>query len=671
MASINASGETVIRFDPEITTETNTDNETVLKRSVSYQQAQPPRKSADTNRRQTHASVLGEEQFTLNWNDVGYHVEVKRRNPETKKKEKVSKTVLSGVTGCLKPGEFMCVLGTSGSGKTTMLNVLSGRHLNGDVTGRILCNDKKRQRSFRRKTAYVEQDDLMFAHLTVTETLVYTALLRLPRSMSRKEKIGRANEVIDQLGLADCRDTRIGNAMRRGVSGGERKRASIGIELITNPRILFLDEPTSGLDSYTAYHIMETIKTLTQHGRSVICSVHQPREKIFHLFDKIMLLSKGTTCYYGPQTGVRDFFTAAGHPCPPQENLADFLLDTCTIDVRNKEIMQSSVARVEALQHYYTQTTYAADTDRESKQFLACAEDVASHDQPVDHDSWNLTWAGEFSILISRAWKNVTREPRTTIIAFMQSFIMALVVGLIFWDIQDDQAGISNLKGLMFFIVLNNSFMALTGCIHLFHMEKQVFNRERNSGTYRVSAYFMAKTLSDLPTTMAPVVFHITILYFMVGMTDTAEAFFKTILIMLSTVICAQSFGLLISASTPTLQAAQILAPTVTIILMLFGGFYVQVDSLPDWLKWVEIFSFMQYSYGALFITQFEDRTFSCSKDTFCLATGAEVIEANGFDSADKGYWKDLGKVLALAVGFRILAYVSLRFAYRQRLKLD
>lgn len=134
---------------------------------------------------------------------------------------------------------------------------------------------------------------MQFANLTVTEMLTYTALLRLPRHLSRADKLQRAKEVLEQLGLNDCRHTRIGSEGRRGISGGERKRTSIAIELITNPRMLFLDEPSSGLDSYTAAHVLQTIKQLTAFGRTVICSIHQPRDKIFRLFDKMLLLAKG------------------------------------------------------------------------------------------------------------------------------------------------------------------------------------------------------------------------------------------------------------------------------------------------------------------------------------------------------------------------------------------
>lgn len=171
------------------------------------------------------------------------------------------------------------------------------------------------------------QDDVLYPHLTVTETLLYTALLRLPSTISRDEKASIAEAVMIELGLTACRDSIIGNSAKRGVSGGERKRVSIGQELLINPSLLFLDEPTSGLDSTTAGRIVLTLSNLTKGNRTVVMSIHQPSSGIFYMFQKVLLLSGGHPIYFGKASSAMDYIASVGYAPSVQMNPADFLLD--------------------------------------------------------------------------------------------------------------------------------------------------------------------------------------------------------------------------------------------------------------------------------------------------------------------------------------------------------
>lgn len=173
----------------------------------------------------------------------------------------------------------------------------------------------------------------MYTNLTVFETLMYSAKLRLPSSVSTAEKTRIVNEIIMQLGLNGCRNTRIGDRDNRGISGGERKRVSIGIELVTNPQVLFLDEPTSGLDAFNALNVMEIIKKLSvEQGKVVLMTIHQPRTDILELFDKIVLLSSGKTVFFGPLHDGLLHFSSLGYPLPEKTNPSDFFLDIITPD---------------------------------------------------------------------------------------------------------------------------------------------------------------------------------------------------------------------------------------------------------------------------------------------------------------------------------------------------
>lgn len=236
------------------------------------------------------------------------------------------KTILNGITGMVCPGEILAMLGPSGSGKTTLLTALGGR-LSRKLSGKITYNGQPISGHIRRQTGFVAQDDALYPHLTVFETLLFTALLRLPKSLTREEKVQHVEHVLAELGLTRCRNSMIGGPLFRGISGGEKKRVSIGQEMLINPSLLLLDEPTSGLDSTTAMRILTTIKQLASAGRTVITTIHQPSSRLYHMFDKLILLSEGCPIYYGPASAALEYFSSIGFSTTLTVNPADFLLD--------------------------------------------------------------------------------------------------------------------------------------------------------------------------------------------------------------------------------------------------------------------------------------------------------------------------------------------------------
>lgn len=237
--------------------------------------------------------------------------------------------MLNSVTGIVGPGEVMAMLGPSGSGKTTLLTALAGR-LAGKISGAITYNDHPFTSAIRRNTGFLSQDDVLYPHLTVHETLTYTALLRLPRSLTHNEKMEHVDVVITELGLSRCRNSPVGggSTLFRGISGGERKRVSIGQEMLINPSLLLLDEPTSGLDATTAQRIVAVLRSLARGGRTVVTTIHQPSSRLYRMFDKVLVLSDGHPIYSGHAGRVMEYLESIGFaPAFNFVNPADFLLD--------------------------------------------------------------------------------------------------------------------------------------------------------------------------------------------------------------------------------------------------------------------------------------------------------------------------------------------------------
>ncbi|WEW59685.1 FAD-dependent urate hydroxylase [Emydomyces testavorans] len=241
------------------------------------------------------------------------------------------KQILSGIRGIARPGQVTAIMGASGAGKTTFLDILARKNKRGIVQGNFYVNGEKvDDNEYRNVVGFVDQEDTMLPTLTVHETILTSALLRLPRDMSNIVKEQRVFEVEKQLGIYSIKDQIIGSAegKGRGISGGEKKRVSIACELVTSPSILFLDEPTSGLDAFNAYNVIECLVNLSKtYNRTVIFTIHQPRSNIVALFDQLILLAKGRTVYSGSFLGCQPYFNHIGYACPPGFNIADYLVD--------------------------------------------------------------------------------------------------------------------------------------------------------------------------------------------------------------------------------------------------------------------------------------------------------------------------------------------------------
>ncbi|ROV93387.1 hypothetical protein VMCG_08424 [Cytospora schulzeri] len=241
------------------------------------------------------------------------------------------KPILNSIRGVAHPGEVTAIMGASGAGKTTFLDILARKNKRGIVLGDFYVNGEKvTDADFKAVVGFVDQEDTMLPTLTVHETILNSALLRLPRDMTRAAKLQRVTEVEKQLGIYHIKDSLIGSeeGSGRGISGGEKRRVGIACELVTSPSILFLDEPTSGLDAYNAFNVIECLVTLAKDfKRTVIFTIHQPRSNIVALFDRLILLAQGRPVYSGPFAQCQDYFDHIGYPCPPGFNIADYLVD--------------------------------------------------------------------------------------------------------------------------------------------------------------------------------------------------------------------------------------------------------------------------------------------------------------------------------------------------------
>ncbi|CAG2164007.1 unnamed protein product [Oppiella nova] len=481
----------------------------------------------------------------ISWHNINVFSKKTRRIPLPfrKDKDKPSVHILKNVSGQAKSGQLLAIMGSSGAGKTTLNNVLTQRNLSEvDVQGSVKLNGKiVDSNDMKSLSAYVQQEDIFIGNLTVGEHMRFQSRVRMDQSMSQEVRESRVKQVLQELGLTKCMNTKIGAPDgEKGISGGEKKRLAVASELLTNPSILFCDEPTSGLDSYMALNVVEVLRDMAQTGRTIVCTIHQPSSEVFALFTQLLLMADGRF--------------------------------------------------------------------------------------------WALLW---------RAALAAIREPMLTTVRLGQTVILAVVFGLIYWQLDVNQAGIMDINGALFLLIANITFQNIFGVVTTFCIELPVFLREHNNGMYRVSAYFLSKILAELPSFMFNPLLYVSIFYWMVGLNSGIKEFCICVAICLLVADTACSFGYLVSCMSSGITMALTIAPTIIMPMMIFGGFFLNNDSIPVYFVWFKYISWFYYGNEALSINQWKsidhiDCEFKMPTNqtimTPCTPNGKVVIETLNFN---------------------------------------
>ncbi|XP_067928023.1 broad substrate specificity ATP-binding cassette transporter ABCG2-like isoform X2 [Watersipora subatra] len=609
------------------------------------------------------------------------------------------KEIIKDVSGLFKPGTMNAIMGPTGSGKSSLLDILAARKDPTGLSGEVLINGHPQPGNFRLMSGYVVQDDVVMGTLSVRENIRFSADLRLPKGYSDEEKKAKVDRVISELSLEKCADTRCGDDFTRGVSGGERKRCNVGMELVTTPGVLFLDEPTTGLDASTANSVMKNLKRIADMGNTVIFSIHQPRYSIFKLCDNLCLLGNGRTVYHGPANQAIQFFASLGFHIEEHDNPADFFLDVIlgNIESTTPEKLQEIVANEpgaeatvvivpetensagdrinaisDALAICYAKSEWACRTQEELQPYqdayLSSNEHLPTNPQ-ISQLSYHTNPCVQFNIVCRRTFKNLMRNPRTSFLQVMTLAVFAVIVGAIYFQTPDDCAsGVQNRVGAFFFMLMNVVFGNLSA-IDLFINERRIFIHENISGFYRVSAFFFAKLFCDiLPNRSVPVLGFGIITYWMIGLVNRWQSFLFYLLTLLLTSWAGSSIAFVCSASTRTPAIASLASATLYVFQMIFSGLLVNLDSLGQWIQWAKYISIFSYSMQALQINEFTHVDFNLTipdtnRTASCVKGNANAwLEKNNIAyKTDWDLWRNIMALGAITAGLMVIAYIQLR----------
>ncbi|KTF77138.1 hypothetical protein cypCar_00030977 [Cyprinus carpio] len=523
------------------------------------------------------------------------------------------------------------------------------------------------------------QDDVVMGTLTVRENLRFSAALRLPKSIRQREKDEKVERLIQELGLSKVADSRVGTQLIRGVSGGERKRTSIGMELIIDPPVLFLDEPTTGLDASTANSVLMLLKRMANSGRTIILSIHQPRYSIYRLFDSLTLLVGGRLVYHGPAQDALDYFSQIGYTCEPHNNPADFFLDVINGDstavalnklYSNEELdeeqLSSSLKGIEdRLVEEYKNSASNKQTKSELERIVQ-GQDYSK--RPKSRTiTYSTSFFHQFNWVLKRTFRNLMLNPQTSFAQIGVMIFLALVVGAIFFGVEENSSGIQNRMGALFFITTNQCFSSVSSA-ELFITERKLFVHEYISGYYRVSVYFLSKILSDILTLRTiPAIIFSCVAYFMIGLKASAEAFFIFLFSIVLVSYTATSMTLAISADQTVVAIANIFMTISFVFMMIFSGLLVNLPSVADWLNWLKYLSIPRYGLAALEINEFTGLKFCDPRNmsgvvTQVCSTGEDFLSEQGIDYSTWGLWQNHLALGIMTLIFLIIAYLKLRF---------
>nr|XP_004289783.2 PREDICTED: ABC transporter G family member 4-like [Fragaria vesca subsp. vesca] len=550
--------------------------------------------------------------------------------------------ILRDVTLTAYPSQILAVVGPSGAGKSTLLDILAAR--TSPTSGALLLNSSPvNPSSFRKLSAYVPQHDACLPLLTVFETFAFAACLLIPNP--NKSNIATiVSSLLSELRLTHLTNTRLGH----GLSGGERRRVSIGLSLLHDPAVLLLDEPTSGLDSTSAFNVMQTLKSIcTSRQRTVVLSIHQPSFKILSTIDRILLLSKGQVVHHGTLSSLEEFLLSNGFTVPPQLNALEY-----TMEILNRLTVPKPISST-------TSPPLISSSPN--------SDDGDGARQVVRYKSSRIH---EILTLYNRFWKIIYRTRQLLLTNTLEALLVGLVLGTIYINIGFDKQGIEKRFGLFAF-TLTFLLSSTTETLPIFINERPILLRETSGGIYRLSSYLIANTLVFLPYLLAIAIIYSVCVYFLVGLCASWQAFAYFILVIWIIVLMANSFVLFLSSLAPNYIAGTSL---VTISLggfFLFSGYFISKDNMPKYWLFMHFFSMYKYALDALLINEYgclvstcmiwysDDRSKNSTKSSStCMMTGGDVLQKRGLHEGQR--WTNIYILIGFFVAYRVLCLLVL-----------
>ena len=561
----------------------------------------------------------------LEWSDIEFKTKSSRKDP--------SKTILSNISGIVRPGELLAIMGPSGSGKTTLLNCLSGRFQKNltKVSGQVLINGRKIESvNYKAMIGFVPQDDVLLEFLTPRETLTFSAAFTT--NLAPEERKAAVDRMIEELGLSSCADSTIGGHIVRGISGGEKKRTSIGVELIFNPSVLFLDEPTTGLDSFNADQIIHLLVTLTKKDSTLIATIHQPSSQMVSRFDKLMLLAHGNSVYTGRSKGAVPFFEDLGYPLAKNYNPGDYFMNILSGEQFSRKDYRESVI---------------------SKLMRVSSSVNTTLDIPVSH--YQVGTYAAFKLLFSRAVMEFARNPIALKGKVLKVAILSALTCMVFANLGTDLSNLGDRYGAVFMLCNSVVMEGVTSTISTFHMQKAVFLREYAGRRYSVEAFFLSYTCAILPIEMFYQIGYFSCCYYVMKLNPLIPSFLLMLVVGALTSLAGSGFGLIISSGAPSLEVASMLAPLAFLPMLVCGGLLVSYDRDPSWF-FIQYLSPFRYAFEAAVRIDMDD-----NPDL------SENVRKFGVDSLGmpENLQNAIGILAAIAISARIMALLMMKYINR------
>ncbi|KAL8225145.1 hypothetical protein R6Q57_017702 [Mikania cordata] len=591
--------------------------------SVAGDQAPPVTSETDSRKR---GMILPFKPLSMTFHNVNYFVDMPKDMVLEGAADKKLQ-LLSDVSGVFLPGVLTALMGSSGAGKTTLMDVLAGRKTGGYIEGEIsLSGFQKEQSTFARVSGYVEQNDIHSPQVTVMESLLFSAFLRLPPEVNEKQAREFVEGVMKLVELDVLKDALVGLPGSSGLSTEQRKRLTIAVELVANPSIIFMDEPTSGLDARAAAIVMRTVRNTVDTGRTVVCTIHQPSIEIFEAFDELLLMKRGGCVIYGGRVGERSnilikyFESIEGvSPMPSEYNPANWMLEMTTSAAEERigqdfaEIYKNSgqYREIEAL----IQQTSTPEPGSEVLQFST---------------TYSQNSLFQFKTCLWKQNLVYWRSPEYNAVRLLFTTMCALIVGSVFWDIGSKRDSTQNLMvviGALYTAVLFLGVNNASTVQPVIAIERTVFYRERAAGMYSAIPYALAQGLVEIPYIATQTIVYGVTTYFMINFEKSIVKFLLYLVFMFLTFTYFTFYGMVAIGLTPSQQMAAVVSSAFYSLWNLAAGFLLPKPQIPGWWIWFYYVCPIAWTLQGLVGSQ--------------LADVEEPITGPGFQGTVKGFLKE------------------------------